>query len=63
MTEQSPVEVLFFAALEKRTPEERAAYLDVACGDDQDLRRHVDQLLAAHPQVRSFLEGGNFSRG
>src|SRR5579871_3376614 len=56
MTEQSPAEVIFFAALEKGTPEERAAYLNAACGDDSDLRRRVERLLAAHPQVGSFLE-------
>jgi serine/threonine protein kinase len=56
MTEQSPAEVIFFAALEKTTAEERAAYLDAACGDDSNLRRRVERLLAAHPQVGSFLE-------
>jgi WD40 repeat protein/serine/threonine protein kinase len=56
MTEQSPAELIFFAALEKGTPEERVAYLDAACGDDQSLRQRVERLLAAHPQVGSFLE-------
>jgi serine/threonine protein kinase len=56
MTEQSPAEAIFFAALEKGTPEERAAYLDAACGNDSNLRRRVERLLAAHPQVGSFLE-------
>src|SRR5690348_4109095 len=56
MTEQSPVEAIFFAALEKSTAEERAAYLDAACAHDPNLRKRVDRLLAAHPQVGSFLE-------
>jgi WD40 repeat protein/serine/threonine protein kinase len=56
MTEQSPAEAIFFAALEKGTPEERADYLDAACGDDHNLRQRVDRLLAAHPQVGNFLE-------
>ena len=56
MTKQSPAEALFFAALEKGTPEERAAYLDAACGDDSDLRRRVERLLTAQPQVGSFME-------
>lgn len=56
MTEQSPAESIFFAALEKGTPEERVAYLDAACGDDANLRQRVERLLAAHPQVGSFLE-------
>ena len=56
MTEMSPAEAIFFAALEKTTPEHRAAYLDEACGADADLRRRVDRLLAAHPRVGGFLE-------
>ena len=56
MTEQSPAEAIFFAALEKGTAEERLAYLDAACGDDSNLRQRVERLLAAHPQVGSFLE-------
>jgi serine/threonine protein kinase/WD40 repeat protein len=56
MTEQSPAEAIFFAALEKGTAEQRAAYLDAACGDDRNLRRRVERLLATHPQVGSFLE-------
>src|SRR5947207_11256665 len=56
MTEQSPAEAIFFAALEKPTAEELVAYLDAACGDDSNLRRRVERLLAAHPQVGSFLE-------
>ena len=56
MTEQSPAEVIFFAALEKRTAAECIAYLDVACGDDNNLRQRVERLLAAHPQVGNFLE-------
>ena len=56
MTEMSPAETVFFAALAKGDPVERAAYLNEACGADADLRRQVDRLLAAHPQVGSFLQ-------
>jgi serine/threonine protein kinase len=56
MTEQSPAEAIFFAALEKGTDEERVVYLNAACGDDDNLRRRVERLLAAHPQVGSFME-------
>src|SRR2546421_10956186 len=52
----SPAETVFFAALAKGDPAERAAYLNEACGTDADLRRQVDRLLAAHPQVGSFLQ-------
>ena len=55
MTEMSSAETVFFAALAKVDPAERAAYLNEACGTDTDLRRCVDRLLAAHPQVGSFL--------
>jgi serine/threonine protein kinase len=49
----SPAEKVFFAALAKADPAERAAYLNEACG--ADLRRQVERLLAAHPEVGSFL--------
>src|SRR5436853_6606214 len=52
----SPAETVFFAALAKVDPADRTAYLNEACGADADLRRQVDRLLAAHPQVGSFLQ-------
>src|SRR5437667_10451185 len=56
MTNRSPAEVIFFAALEKAAPAERAAYLEEACAGNEALRRRVEALLAAHPQVGQFLE-------
>jgi serine/threonine protein kinase/tetratricopeptide (TPR) repeat protein len=56
VTQVSPAEAVFFAALAKVDPAERAAYLNEACGTDADLRRQVERLLAAHPQVGSFLQ-------
>jgi serine/threonine protein kinase len=56
MNERSPAEDIFFAALEKASPAERAAYLDGACAGNDALRRRVEALLAAHPQVGRFLE-------
>jgi serine/threonine protein kinase len=56
MTKRSPPYAIFFAALEKATAAERAAYLDEACAGDDDLRRRVERLLAAQPQVGGFLE-------
>ena len=35
--------------------EERAAFLDEACGGDDELRREVDSLLAAHEAAVGFL--------
>jgi WD40 repeat protein/serine/threonine protein kinase len=57
MDKLSVVESIFFAALERATPGERAAYLDEACGADAELRRRVERLLSAHPRVGSFLQG------
>jgi tRNA A-37 threonylcarbamoyl transferase component Bud32 len=56
MNDQSLAEVVFFAALEKASPAERAAYLDEACANDDALRRRVESLLEAHPRVGEFLE-------
>ena len=56
MNHPSPLEAIFFAALEKGSPQERAAYLDEACAGDPDLRRRVEKLLAAQAQAGSFLE-------
>ncbi len=56
MNEPSPLEVIFFTALEKGSPQERAAYLDEACAGDPDLRRRIEKMLAARDQAGSFLE-------
>jgi hypothetical protein len=56
MTPSPSAESIFFAALEKASPAERAAYLNEACNGDRDLRRRVERLLEAHPQVGSFLQ-------
>jgi len=57
MSGPTEVEDIFLAALEKGTPEERAAFLAAACKDDADLRRRVERLLEAHPRAGSFLDG------
>lgn len=38
---------LFHSALE-RPQDDRGAFLDRACGDDAELRREIDELIAAH---------------
>jgi eukaryotic-like serine/threonine-protein kinase len=39
------------------TPDERSAYLNLACSSDQSLRQEVETLLASSPDVRSnFLQ-------
>jgi serine/threonine protein kinase/tetratricopeptide (TPR) repeat protein len=42
---------IFLAALDQASPEERAAYLDTACGDDHQLRAAVEALLAAYERL------------
>jgi eukaryotic-like serine/threonine-protein kinase len=56
MVDFTAAEAIFFAALDKETGQERAAYLDEACGSDEALRQQVERLLAAQPRVGSFLE-------
>ena len=48
-------ESIFAEALEKRSPEERAAFLDGACGPDAALRARVENLLKSHEHSGSFL--------
>ena len=50
------VESIFFSALKISSPNERAAYLDEACGQDRNLRKRVEMLLEAQPEVGSFME-------
>jgi serine/threonine protein kinase/predicted ATPase len=54
-TRWAHIQDLLSAALE-RVPEERRAFLAEACGEDGDLRREVESLLAAHER------GGRFDR-
>ena len=49
-------ESLFAAALEKPNADERLAFLDGACGDDDALRKRVERLLAADKRSRGILE-------
>jgi hypothetical protein len=47
---------LFFGALDKADPADRAAFLHRACGDDHALRRRVEELLREQEDVGAFLE-------
>src|SRR6476619_5069036 len=46
---------LFQSAIE-RAPEERAAFLDEACHDDEGMRREVESLLTSYEQAENFIE-------
>jgi len=48
------IEELYYAALEIAEPE-RGVFLAQACGADEDLRREVESLLAAHDRAGSFI--------
>jgi eukaryotic-like serine/threonine-protein kinase len=51
----SKIEELYHAAASLR-PEDRADWLERACGGDAELRREVESLLAFDPQAESFIE-------
>jgi len=55
-TDQRSVKSIFDKAADIASPEERAPYLERACGGDADLRKKVDALLLATDQAGSFLE-------
>jgi serine/threonine protein kinase len=55
MSEPTPLEAIFFAALDKPAAE-RGSYLAGACGGDADLRRRVERMLTAQVEAASFLE-------
>jgi eukaryotic-like serine/threonine-protein kinase len=40
----------------ERAEDERAAFLVAACADDEELRREVESLLAAHDRAQGFLK-------
>ena len=49
------VKELFQSAL-KREPSERAAFLDQACADDEELRNEVESLIGSHEKTGSFID-------
>jgi serine/threonine protein kinase len=48
-------ESIFTEALNKRSPEELAAFLDGVCGSDAGLRARIENLLKSHEHGGSFL--------
>ena len=61
--EPKDIKSIFLEALEKRTAEERAEYLDRVCGDDANLRAEFDSLLKAHGIAGDFLESPAIEAG
>ncbi|MFO0848279.1 MAG: serine/threonine-protein kinase [Gemmataceae bacterium] len=48
---------IFFEALDRGSPAERAAFLDAACAGDAALRGRVEGLLRSHEGAGEFLNG------
>ncbi len=55
MDNKSPEDV-FEQALRITDPAERAAYVEAACGGNEELRAEVEALLRAHEEAGSFLK-------
>src|ERR1700733_12293861 len=55
MSDRDDAERIFCEALETPTAE-RANFLDLACGDDADLRRCIERLLSENDALGSFLD-------
>jgi serine/threonine protein kinase/WD40 repeat protein len=51
MAEQNVEQSIFLDAIELTAPADRAAFLDVACRDNAELRAELDALLAAHDRL------------
>src|SRR5262245_13410412 len=49
-------ETVFARAIQMGSADERATYLDQACGSDADLRRNVEKLVNDHFRAGAFLE-------
>ena len=49
------ITAIFEAALQQDT-RARSAYVNEACGDDRELRREVEAMLASHDQASRFIE-------
>jgi hypothetical protein len=47
---------IFFEAMEKDDPAERAAFLKEACAGNPDLRRRIEALLRSHVTAGDFLD-------
>ena len=60
--DQGKAKTIFLQAVEIASTEERLAYLARECGDDEVLRREVEELLLHHQQMGSFLEAASAHR-
>jgi hypothetical protein len=56
MNDDTGREIAIFTEAVKVPPQKRRAFLDDACGGDENLRRKVEALLKAHDRIGNFLE-------
>src|SRR5262249_49635639 len=49
-------EAIFYAALEIGAADQRSAYLDLACGNQEELRRRVEALLRRYAEAEGPLD-------
>jgi eukaryotic-like serine/threonine-protein kinase len=57
MTENAhDAEAIFLAALDKTTPQERAAYVEATCVGEPELHRRVRELLGCHEGSLGLLD-------
>jgi serine/threonine protein kinase/dienelactone hydrolase len=54
--ELTNIKSIFWNAIEKKTTEERVAYLDQMCASSLDLRIKIENLLKLHDNAGDFLE-------
>jgi eukaryotic-like serine/threonine-protein kinase len=55
----STEETIFEAARHLGDPGKQAAYLDLACGGDEQLRQRIERLLRAGIKARTFFQNNN----
>lgn len=56
MKDDSDRQLAMFTEAVRVSIQERAAFLDIACHGDENLRRKVESLLEAHDRIGNFLE-------
>jgi eukaryotic-like serine/threonine-protein kinase len=57
-TDVNPIESILAAAVEIGSDAQRRAYVEQACGGDEELKRRVQQMIEDHFRAGSFLESG-----
>jgi len=50
------IKAIFWKAVEKNDPAEQEAYVQEVCGDDDEARAQVEELIQAHERANGFLE-------